>query len=86
VGFRAKVENNSLYLKVGYCHLIQMPLPEGITALVPTPTKIILKGINYHQITQFASKIRSKRKPEPYNGKGIFVGDETIIRKEGKKK
>lgn len=26
------------------------------------------------------------RKPEPYNQKGIFVGSETIKKKEGKKR
>lgn len=86
VGYRAKLEENSLILKLGYSHLIQMPIPEGIKVTIPLPTKIVLEGIDYHLLTQFASKIRSKRKPEPYNGKGIFVGNETIIRKEGKKK
>ena len=31
-------------------------------------------------------KIRSKRPPEPFKGKGIRYADEYIIRKEGKKK
>ena len=32
----------------------------------------------------FASLIRSKRKPEPYNGKGVKYSDEVIQRKQGK--
>mgnify|MGYP002830061012 CR=1 FL=1 len=35
---------------------------------------------------QVAANIRSFRKPEPYKGKGIKYKDETIRRKEGKKK
>ena len=35
-------------------------------------------------VGQFAAKVREKRKPEPYKGKGIKYVDEVIIRKEGK--
>ena len=42
-------------------------------------------GPDYQQLTQFAAIIRSKRPPEPYNGKGVFVDNEQIQRKEGKK-
>jgi large subunit ribosomal protein L6 len=86
VGFKVKLEKDCLFLKVGYSHLIQMPIPVGIEVDLSSPTKIILKGIDYPLVTQFAAKIRSKKKPEPYNGKGIFVDNETVIRKEGKKK
>ena len=33
---------------------------------------------------QFAAEIRSKRPPEPYNGKGIKYFGEQIVRKQGK--
>lgn len=87
VGYKAAVEpERGLVLKLGYSHDVVIPLPDGIKASCPAPTKIALGGIDYQQVTQFAAFIRSKRKPEPYNGKGIFVGDETITLKEGKKK
>ena len=35
---------------------------------------------------QFAKTIRNMKKPEPYKGKGIFLNDEKVMRKEGKKK
>lgn len=62
-----------------------MEIPDGVKVRLVSPTRIILIGPDYQQITQFAAKIRSKRPPEPYNGKGVFVDDEQIIRKEGKK-
>ncbi len=34
----------------------------------------------------YAAQIRAYRPPEPYKGKGVKYIDETIIRKEGKKK
>jgi large subunit ribosomal protein L6 len=33
-----------------------------------------------------AAEIRGFKRPEPYKGKGIRYSDETILRKEGKKK
>ena len=36
------------------------------------------------RVGQMAALIRSKKKPEPYKGKGIKYSDERIIRKEGK--
>lgn len=71
---------------MGYSHELLVPIPTGIKASTPIPTKIVLSGTNYHMVTQFAAKLRSYRVPEPYNGKGIFVGSETIVIKEGKKK
>ncbi|ORX95850.1 ribosomal protein L6 [Basidiobolus meristosporus CBS 931.73] len=87
VGYRAALESNGkLGLKLGYSHPIEMEIPEGITVTIPNPTRIVLFGTNNQQVKQFAAKIRDWRKPEPYNQKGIFVGDETIKKKEGKKK
>ena len=63
-----------------------MPIPDGLTVTLSSPTKIIIKGVDLQMAKQFAAKCRKYRKPEPYNGKGIFVDDEVIKRKEPKKK
>jgi large subunit ribosomal protein L6 len=47
---------------------------------------IVLIGNNKDLLSQFAAKIRSFRPPEPYKGKGIKFVNESIRRKEGKKK
>ncbi|KAJ3041664.1 hypothetical protein HDV00_008941 [Rhizophlyctis rosea] len=92
VGYRAVLEDRPegggkrLNLKLGYSHPVIMDIPEHITVQVPVPNQLILSGIDKHEVTLFASKIRKWRKPEPYNQKGIFVGDETIKKKEGKKR
>lgn len=86
IGYKAATEGRSLHLKLGYSHGIVIPIPRDIRATIPTASKILLSGANYQRVTQFAAKIRALRKPEPYNGKGIFVGSETIKLKEGKKK
>ena len=47
-------------------------------------TIITLAGVDAQKVGAFASLIRSQRKPEPYNGKGIKYSDEVIQRKKGK--
>lgn len=84
VGYRAQKQGNKLVLNVGYSHPVEMPEPDGITVEVPSNNKIIVKGADKQQVGEFAAKIRFKRLPEPYKGKGIKYENEIIRRKEGK--
>lgn len=84
VGYRASKSGNKLVLNLGYSHSIEMPEPQGITVEVPAANKIVIKGYDKQAVGEFAAKVRSKRKPEPYKGKGIKYADEVIRRKEGK--
>lgn len=83
---KASKDKQRLALRLGYSHPIYMPIPRGITCTTPAPTRIIVKGTDKEQVGLFASQIRRWRKPEPYKGKGVFVGDETIRLKTAKKK
>ena len=84
VGYRASMEGKKLVLNVGYSHQVDMPLPEGLSAEVPAPNKIIIKGSDKQAVGEFAAKVRSVRPPEPYKGKGIKYAEEVVRRKEGK--
>ncbi|CAD6890283.1 unnamed protein product [Tilletia controversa] len=75
-----------LNLRLGYSHPIVMPVPRGIECATPAPNRIVLRGNDKATVGLFASQIRRWRKPEPYKGKGIFVGDETIRLKTAKNK
>ncbi len=86
VGYRAKVSNNVVNLTVGLSHPVNYKLPEGVSAESPSPTEIVLKGIDKHAVGQAAAEIRGFRPPEPYKGKGIRYADEHVRRKEAKKK
>ncbi len=86
VGYRAAVQGASLQLNLGYSHDVAYPIPDGITITTPRPTEIVVAGANRQQVGQVAAEIRDFRRPEPYKGKGIKYSDETIHRKEGKKK
>lgn len=84
VGYRALKQGKKLVLTLGYSHPVEMEEPAGITVDVPTPNKLIVKGMDKQAVGEFAAKIRSKRKPEVYKGKGIKYETEIIRRKEGK--
>lgn len=84
VGYRAQKAGNKLVLTLGYSHPVEMVEPEGITFEVPTPNKIIVKGIDKQRVGEYAAIIRSKREPEVYMGKGVRYTDEVIRLKVGK--
>ncbi|MEW6443687.1 MAG: 50S ribosomal protein L6 [bacterium] len=84
VGYRAEVTGGELVFQLGYSHRIPFPLPEGISAELPKPTQLILKGFDKALLGQTAARIRALRRPEPYKGKGIKYAEEKIRRKVGK--
>lgn len=86
VGYRAQMQGSALNLALGYSHPIDFAVPEGITIETPTQTEIVIRGIDKQRVGQTAAIIRGFRPPEPYKGKGVKYSDETIIRKEAKKK
>jgi large subunit ribosomal protein L6 len=86
VGYRAAVAGKNLTLTLGYSHLINYAVPEGITIEAPSQTEILVKGIDRQRVGQTAAEIRAYRAPEPYKGKGVKYSDEKITLKEAKKK
>ncbi|MCH4022116.1 MAG: 50S ribosomal protein L6 [Acetobacter sp.] len=85
-GYRAAVQGSNLVLNLGYSHDVVYPIPAGIKITTPRPTSVVVEGIDKQRVGQVALDIRNFRKPEPYKGKGVRYGNETIRRKEGKKK
>jgi len=85
-GYRAAVQGKELVLNLGYSHEIRYAIPEGIKITTERPTAIKVEGADKQRVGQVAAEIRGYRGPEPYKGKGIRYTDETILRKEGKKK
>ncbi|WP_343189028.1 50S ribosomal protein L6 [Buchnera aphidicola (Chaitoregma tattakana)] len=86
VGYRVSLNKNILSLYLGFSHKIEHCLPDGVDAVCDSLTKIVLSGINKQLVFQAAANLRAYRSPEPYKGKGICYKDETVIRKETKKK
>lgn len=87
-GWSASVSGKNLKLVVGFANAITLQIPDGLLVTVDktngdiTPIKIV--GADKQTVGQFASTMRSTRKPEPYNGKGIKYAEEVIQKKQGK--
>jgi len=86
VGYRAAVNGKVLNLQLGYSHDIDFPIPDDVKIVCEKPTSITVSGADKQRVGAVAAKIRSFRGPEPYKGKGVKYANETIRRKEGKKK
>ncbi len=85
VGYRATLQGANLELNVGFSHSVRIQPRAGISFEVPTPTEIVVKGIDKQQVGQTAAEIRKVRPPEPYKGKGIRYEREYVRRKVGKR-
>ncbi len=85
VGYRAALRGSALELSVGYSHPVVMTPPDGISFEVPTPTEVVVKGIDKQRVGQVAAEVRRVRPPEPYKGKGIRYAGEYVARKVGKR-
>jgi large subunit ribosomal protein L6 len=85
VGYRAALRGTDLELNVGLSHPVVVKAPPGITFEVPTPTEVLVKGIDKQQVGEIAAEVRKVRPPEPYKGKGIRYEGEYVRRKVGKR-
>jgi large subunit ribosomal protein L6 len=85
-GYRAAVNGKNLEINLGFSHPVVYPIPDGIKITCERPTAIKVEGVDKRLVGQVAAEIRGFRPPEPYKGKGVRYTDETIRRKEGKKK
>ena len=84
VGFKSEVKGTDLHLALGFSHPVVVAVPTGLTVTAEKNT-ITITGIDKEMVGQFAAKVRSLKKPEPYKGKGFHYSDEVIRRKAGKK-
>lgn len=89
VGYRAleldSFKNKLLLFKLGFSHFLYFRISMSVKIFCLKLTKLFVYGNSYTDITRIASLIRSYKKPEPYNGKGILYDAEKVVIKEGKK-
>jgi large subunit ribosomal protein L6 len=84
VGWNAKAQGKQVVLNIGFCHPVNVPLPDGVVAECPNQTAITISGPDRQAVGQVAARIRAVRPPEPYKGKGIRYQGEYVRRKAGK--
>lgn len=84
VGYRAAVQGQKLDLQIGTSHPVSLPIPKGIEVKVEKNNQIHISGVDCREVGQFAATVRSKKPPEPYQGKGIRYVGEYVRKKAGK--
>ena len=84
IGFKSDVKGTKLDLALGFSHPISLPIPAGLK-VTAEKNIVTISGVSNEAVGEFASKIRTLKKPEPYKGKGIRYEGEVIRRKQGKK-
>ncbi len=85
VGYRANLKGSNLELLLGFSHPVVIEPPANVEFEVPTPTVVLVKGIDKQVVGEMAAKIRALRPPEPYKGKGVRYAGEFVQRKVGKR-
>ena len=84
IGYKAEVKGATVVLALGFSHPVVVTIPEGITVLIEK-NAITISGIEKDKVGEFAGRLRSLKKPEPYKGKGIRYEGEVVKIKQGKK-
>jgi large subunit ribosomal protein L6 len=84
VGYRAQKVGENLQLSLGYSHPVDVQAPAGISFEIESPTRLSVVGIDKELVGEVAARVRLKRKPEPYKGKGVRYVGEQVRRKAGK--
>jgi large subunit ribosomal protein L6 len=84
IGYRAEVKGKALLLTLGYSHVIEYPIPEGLSIGVEKQTHLLVSGADKQQVGQTAAEIRGLRPPDPYKNKGIRYAGERLKKKVGK--
>jgi len=85
VGYRAAAQSpTKLDLALGFSHPVHVEAPDGVTFEVPTPNRVVVRGVDKEAVGQVAANIRKIRKPEPYKGKGVRYLGEHVAKKAGK--
>ncbi|MBI4852619.1 MAG: 50S ribosomal protein L6 [Acidobacteria bacterium] len=83
----------TLVFDLGYSHMIEFPVPEGIDFKVDKiagktipqyQTTLTLSGIDRQLLGQVAANMHNLRKPDAYKGKGVRYAEKVLKLKPGK--
>jgi len=84
VGYKWEVKGKDLAMALGFSHPVIVPIPEGLT-VTSEKNNLTIKGYDKEKVGEFAARIKSLKKVEPYKGKGIRYEGQRVRRKQGKK-
>lgn len=86
VWYKFELQGDKLIMSLGFSHKVEMVAPKWVKIALDEKLKntIHITGTDKQIIWEFAAKIKAKKKPEPYKGKGIRYLGEQVRRKAGK--
>lgn len=86
VGYRGSMKGRTLELNLGFSHLVNYEVPEGVDVVFDDKSQTVftVSGADKQLVGEVSANIRSYRSPEPYKGKGIRYEDEYVAMKAGK--
>lgn len=75
LGFKLKLSEDTkfLTLKLGFSHIISMPIPKDRIKILVRKNILIVEGLDKVEIGNFVHSIKSLKKLDAYKGKG-FIG------------
>jgi len=79
-----ELTNTDLQLKLGFSHLVNIPIPQGLIVKF-TKSIITIQGCDLSAVGNFASLIKKKKLPDAYKGKGLWYKNEKLTLKTVKK-
>jgi large subunit ribosomal protein L6 len=85
VGFKFKLLLNKLCLVLGYSHIIKLSFSNNIKVSLISNKLIELNALNLYSLNYYIYTIKKFKKLDVYKGKGILLGGEEVLKKEGKK-
>ena len=85
VGFKFKIFKNSLFLVIGYSHILKINFCNNIKIKLLKNKHLELYSIDLFLLNRYIYLIKKLKLLDVYKGKGILLGKEKIIKKEGKK-
>ena len=59
VGYRAQAQGQKIGLTLGFSHVVEYAIPEGIQIEIPTQTEILVTGNDKQMVGQVAADIRA---------------------------
>lgn len=84
LGYKAVLKNEEsvLELKIGYSHVITVPIIKESVKVIIDKNTLIVEGFDKVEVGNFVNKIRNLKLPDSYKGKGFWHKNEVIKLKE----
>ncbi len=84
VGYRAEKTGDSVVLRIGFSHPVEVSPMPGVSLDVEGVNRIKVTGVEKELVGEMAARIRAVRPPDAYKGKGIRYAGEVVRLKPGK--